>query len=567
MKDEDQTKEQLIKELMELRQRITELDELVIERIQAKEALRKSENLLSSIMDQSPVSTWISDAKGTLIWQNAACRKLFGIESDEQTVGLYNLFSDKLIKEQGHLDTIRKVYEEGELVNFIISYDASTLNHVNVPGATQKLLDVTIFPIKDEGGKLVNGVIQHRDITELKRAEEKLKEYSEKLEVMVEERTKELRDIHEEIETILDNVPGLIFYKDTQNNFIRVNKVLAEGSNMTKEEMAGKSLFEIYPHNQAQAYWNDDLEVIKSGKPKLHFEEPWETSEGQRWLSTSKMPLSNEQGNIIGIIGFSTDITKRKKAEEALKEYSEKLEETLEELRETQEELISKHKLAIIGQLTGGVGHDLRNPLGAIKNAVYFLKMVIEDPKPELKETLEILEKEVTTSEKIINSLLDFARPKLPSRRNVKVNEVIQEAISKISVPENIKIVRQLEKTFPTILADPDQLDRVFGNIILNAIQAMPEGGQLTVKSEALSQEWGAISFSDTGNGIPEENMGKLFEPLFTTKAKGIGLGLAISKSFVEANGGTIEVQSEIDKGTTFTIKLPSDKIEGKVVL
>jgi len=239
----------------------------------------------------------------------------------------------------------------------------------------------------------------------------------------------------------------------------------------------------------------------------------------------------------------------------------EKLDELVEELREAQEELISKQKLAIIGQLAGGVGHDLRNPIGSIKNAVYFLKMVIEDPEPDLKKTLEILEKEVTASEKIINSLLDFTHTKLPSLRNVKVNEVIKKTISKISVPEDIKIVRQLEKTFPTILADPDQLDRIFVNIILNAIQAMPEGGQLTVKSEALSQEWVAISFSDTGMGIAEENMGKLFEPLFTTKSKGIGLGLAISKNFVEAHGGTIEVQSEIEKGTTFTIKLPSDQL------
>ena len=239
----------------------------------------------------------------------------------------------------------------------------------------------------------------------------------------------------------------------------------------------------------------------------------------------------------------------------------EKLDELVEELREAQEELISKQKLAIIGQLAGGVGHDLRNPIGSIKNAVYFLKMVIEDPEPDIKKTLEILEKEVTASEKIINSLLDFTRTKLPSLRNVKVNEVIKKTISKISVPEDIKIVRQLEKTFPTILADPDQLDRIFVNIILNAIQAMPEGGQLTVKSEALSQEWVAISFSDTGMGIAEENMGKLFEPLFTTKSKGIGLGLAISKNFVEAHGGTIEVQSEIEKGTTFTIKLPSDQL------
>ena len=246
---------------------------------------------------------------------------------------------------------------------------------------------------------------------------------------------------------------------------------------------------------------------------------------------------------------------------EKLTEYSENLEEMVEqrtkELRDAQEKLVSREKLAVLGQMAGGVGHELRNPLGAIKNAAYFLNMVLEEPEPDVKETLEILETEVTTSERIISNLLDFARPKSANLQKVDVNDVVQEALSRAAVPENIEVVSHKDEALPTILADSFQLGQAFSNIILNAIQAMPEGGQLALKSETSGPEWVAVSFADTGVGMPEETLGKLFEPLFTTKAKGIGLGLAISKTLVERHGGTIEVESEVGKGSTFTVKLP----------
>ena len=271
------------------------------------------------------------------------------------------------------------------------------------------------------------------------------------------------------------------------------------------------------------------------------------------------------------------EIAERKRAEEALKEYSERLEEMVDErtqeLRDAQEKLMRQERLAVLGQLAGGVAHELRNPLGAISNAAYFLNMVTEEPEPEVKEMLEIMEKEVRTSERIISSLLDFAHPKPPIRRIVDVNEVVRETLSRAAVPDNIEVVRQLEEPLPVLLADPDQLVQVFGNIILNAVQAMtlpsavgtPDGGRLVVRSGVSGRsdpagrpEWVVVSFTDTGVGIPEENLDKIFEPLFSTKAKGIGFGLALVKTLVEANGGSIEVQSEVGKGSTFTVKLPA---------
>ncbi|MFQ5950576.1 MAG: sensor histidine kinase [Candidatus Geothermarchaeales archaeon] len=228
-----------------------------------------------------------------------------------------------------------------------------------------------------------------------------------------------------------------------------------------------------------------------------------------------------------------------------------------EELRDSQEQLIRKERLAVLGELAGGVSHELRNPLGAIKNAAYFLTMAVEEPEPEVKETLEILDREVNTAERIISDILDFARVRPPTLRRVDVNEIVQESISNVAVPETVGVVTQLDDAVPKVLADADQLGQVFGNIILNAIQAMPRGGQLTARTETPSPEWVVVSLADTGVGISDENLLKLFQPLFTTKAKGIGLGLATSKTLMEGHGGTIEVRSEAGKGSTFTVRIP----------
>jgi signal transduction histidine kinase len=268
------------------------------------------------------------------------------------------------------------------------------------------------------------------------------------------------------------------------------------------------------------------------------------------------------------MLDLEAEIARRKRTEEELRKHRKHLEklvkERTKELQDTQEHLVRSEKLAVLGQLAGGVGHELRNPLGAIKNAAYFLNMALEEPETEVKESLDILTKEVATSERIISSLIGFARPKSPTLRKVNVNEVVQEALSRNAVPENVEVVTQLNESLPTITADPEQLGQVFGNIMLNAIQAMPEGGQLLVKSEVPSSGWVAASFTDTGAGIPKENLGKLFEPLFTTKAKGIGLGLALTKTLVEGHGGTIEVESEEGKGSTFTVRLPVGTEEEK---
>ena len=225
---------------------------------------------------------------------------------------------------------------------------------------------------------------------------------------------------------------------------------------------------------------------------------------------------------------------------------------TLQALRETQEELIRKEKLATLGQLAGGVGHELRNPLGVIKNSVYYLNMILPQDE-KIRKHLGILDREVANSDRIVTELLDFARVKTPVRQAASLDTIVREALERLSLPESVTLQLELNETMPTVLVDAHQVGQIVMNFLQNAVQAMPDGGRLTVSTRE-ERESLLTTVEDTGAGIPLENLAKVFQPLFTTKAKGIGLGLALARDLAEANGGRITVESTVGQGSRFTV-------------
>jgi signal transduction histidine kinase len=255
--------------------------------------------------------------------------------------------------------------------------------------------------------------------------------------------------------------------------------------------------------------------------------------------------------------------------EQAQRHYYEQLEKEVEartrDLAQVQEKLIRSERLAAVGELASGVGHELRNPLNVIRNCAYLLNMALtEKGDAEAAGTLKVLDKQIDVANKIVTDLLDFTRIRPPTQSKVDLNILIKESLSWTTVPEHVKVKANLNGHAPQVITDGEQISRVFGNIISNAIQAM--SGPATARPGELDiaissdDDFVAVNFRDSGCGIPAENMGKIFEPLFTTKPKGIGLGLAISKRLVEQNGGKIEVASQVGEGTTFTVKLPLEK-------
>ena len=260
------------------------------------------------------------------------------------------------------------------------------------------------------------------------------------------------------------------------------------------------------------------------------------------------------------ILGVETDVTESKKLKEKLEQYSLHLEDLVKkrtlQLEQVQAQLVKSERLVAIGELASMVGHDLRNPLSGIKNAAYYLKkkggMCSED---QAKEMLEIIDKAIDHSNKIINDLLDYAREMHLEPTECMPSTLVDEATRMIQVPDRIKILNHVHEE-TKVKVDADKMMRVFINLIKNAVDAMPENGTLEITSRKTKDKV-EISFADTGTGISDETLPKLFSPLFTTKAQGMGFGLAICKRIIEAHWGTITVKTAINKGTTFTITLP----------
>jgi signal transduction histidine kinase len=313
----------------------------------------------------------------------------------------------------------------------------------------------------------------------------------------------------------------------------------------------------------------------------------------------------NEIGQLIG--SFNRMIERLKENQESLENYLESLESANKQLKQAQEELIRTEKLASIGRFAAGVAHEVGNPLGAILGYTSILQKERMDPE-ESKDYLKRIEKEIERINRIVRELLDFSRPSKFEIREIEINKVIESTLSLLSYQKNFKNIEaqlDLEPILPMIKGDESQLSQVFINIILNAIDAMPNGGVLTIrtgthlvenvdtarlqriyprrrKSDPTESDYYhmrktdplavlfkkfsegdrlvQIRISDTGTGIKKEDLENIFDPFFTTKApdKGTGLGLSISLRIVESLGGEIKVESEVGKGTTFEVYFPA---------
>ncbi len=243
------------------------------------------------------------------------------------------------------------------------------------------------------------------------------------------------------------------------------------------------------------------------------------------------------------------------------KELDRKVKEKTEELRQSQAQLLQSEKLAGIGQLAAGIAHEIRNPLGIMATSLYYLNDVLPEKKEDIKRHFKIMEAEISRCENIISSLLEFSRKSTQEFELIDVNQLLNITLSLVEKDlfvKDIKLIRKFHHS-PTIRTNMDEIKQVFLNLILNATQAMPRGGRLEIITSITKNERVRIEVADSGIGIPEKHLSQIFDPFFTTKApgEGTGLGLALVHNIIEKWGGTIQVESQGVKGTTFTIEFP----------
>jgi signal transduction histidine kinase len=260
------------------------------------------------------------------------------------------------------------------------------------------------------------------------------------------------------------------------------------------------------------------------------------------------------------IVGVEQDITERKQTEQKLEQYAKNLEQLVEERTK---QLKDAERLAAIGQTAGMIGHDIRNPLQTIAGELFLMRQDVNNSpdsrcKRDVQESLGTIQEQVDYMNKIVSDLQDFARPLKPELVEVDLCSAIPQLVATVNVPSNIQATAECEAGLPKINLDLTFLKRILVNLATNAIQAMPNGGKLTIKA---SQQEGSVSVTvtDTGLGIPDEIKPKIFQPLMTTKAKGQGFGLAVVKRLVEVQSGVISFESKVGKGTQFKMTFPKE--------
>ena len=365
---------------------------------------------------------------------------------------------------------------------------------------------------------------------------QQVKEYAQHLEEKVENRTKDLRKSEEKIRSIFAASPDAITATDLNGTIIECNEqALKMHEYSSKQELVGQSVLNLIARKDHEKAIENIKRTFRKGQLK-NAEYTFVTKSGREFpAELSSSIVLDASCNPLGFVAMTKDISERKRMEQ---------------------QLFKSERLAAIGELAGMIGHDLRNPLTGIAGAAYYLNAKYSQKLGEkAKEMLNIIGKDIEYSNKIINDLLEYSKEVRLEQTETTPKNMIKEAVALVRIPKNITLIDSTRKE-PEINVDIDRLKRAFTNIIKNAFDAMPRGGTLTIASRKSNNNV-EFTFTDTGTGMPKQVTERIFTPLFTTKAKGMGFGLAICKRNVEAHGGHIKVKSKLGRGTTFTLTIP----------
>lgn len=506
----------------------------ITERRNIEEALKESEERLKRSQEIAHLGSWELDlVNDKLTWSDEVYR-IFGLQPQEFGA-TYEAFlsyvhpSDRSAVDRAYSGSVLDGRDSYDIEHRVIRKDTSEVRFVY-----EKCTH-----IRDESGKVIRSIGMVHDITERKKAEEALAR------------------INEKFTEILEIIQDAFYVINKDWNIVFVNKQLCNKLGKQLKELVGKNFWELFPKYKGTIV-EDKFRWAMEKREIRQFESDGKYTDV--YYAATVYPSSE------GITVFGVDITQRKQVELALKAYQESLERQIEERTK---QLKDAERLAAIGATAGMVGHDIRNPLQAIINDLYLAEQELKSA-PESKnsknllENLESIHDNVTYINKIVADLQDYARPLIPSTHETEIELVIKQTIATHEIPENINVKLEIEKNIDKVTVDPDFLKRILGNLILNAIQAMPEGGEISIHSfkDRETSDF-LLTVKDTGVGIPENVKNKLFTPMFTTKSKGQGFGLSVVKRMTESLDGTVTFESQVGKGTTFIVRLPAGKKTG----
>jgi two-component system sensor kinase FixL len=375
----------------------------------------------------------------------------------------------------------------------------------------------------------------------------------------------DLKEKQARLEAILDNAVDAIITIDHKGIVESVNPATQRVFGYDPTEIVGNNVKMLMPFPYSDEHDGYLANYHRTGERKIigiGREVVGRRKDGTTFpmhLAVSEIKI----GHRTLFTGIVRDITDLKEAERRMALMNQELEQRIKkrtaQLEEAQSRLVEKERLATLGQVSGGIAHEIRNPLNTVKTSAYFL-LNAKDPKPEkTKEHLERIDRQVALIDNVVTALSDVAKLPQPNLIPLSVRACVQQAATVTSFPDNIRVAFDIADDIPNALADENQILIAFRNLFRNAREAMPDGGEISIVSRADGGQV-RIAVTDTGTGITREHIERVMEPLFSTKAYGIGLGLAITKTIVEKNRGELAVVSELGTGSTFTVTLTSDQ-------
>jgi PAS domain S-box-containing protein len=544
-----------------------------IERKLVEDALAHERDLLYTIIDNVPDRIFIKDLQSRFVKSNRSLAGRFGLSDPREMIGKsdFDFFAAEHAQQASGDE--RQILDTGQPI-------LNKVERETLPDGTASWVITSKLPLRDKQGRIVGTFGISRDVTALKNAEQALGAERNLL------------------RSLIDNLPDYIYAKDIECRYTLDNEAHRRLLGVTRmEEVVGRKVTDFFPSDLSRGYDADDQSIVRTGRPLINHEEPAVDRAGNsRWHSTSKIPLRDPDGSIVGLVCITRDVTEAKLAQTRLEKANAELARNREELmralaelqashrqlKEAQGQLIQAEKMQSIGRLAAGVAHEVKNPLAIIRMGLDHLRTCVRPDDPEAQLTVKDMQEAIQRADGIILGLLDFARPHELNARPHDLNAVVDQSVSMVRYAarqSKVKIVRELDPQLPDVWIDPDKIKQVLLNVLTNGIQAMTEGGTLTVRTRVAELREGdiprmsgarvaypfhagdrvvTVEVKDNGPGIPQDKLSHIFDPFFTTKepGKGTGLGLTVTRKLVEMHGGAIEIRNRKSGGVAVSIWL-----------
>jgi PAS domain S-box-containing protein len=494
----------------------------ITESRKAEEKVRASEEYYKRLFENIHCGVYVSSKEGKFLDANQALLDMLGYESREEFLSI-DIEKDLYVRPKDRQEFQKLMERDGSVTDYEVDFKRKDGGIISVLHTSQARYD--------EQGNLLGYEGLNVDQTNRKQME------------------KDLQEANDFLNNVIRSSPNAILGADMKGNIFMWNKSAEEILGYKADEVIGKmNVKKIYPKGMAKQVMKMMRGPKYGGSGKLraypisHMRKDGEVIEG----SLSAAIIYDAQGRAIASVGIFVDLRETMEMERRL--------------METQEQLLQSEKLAAMGRLISQIAHELNNPLYGIMNTLELLKTEVS-PENKRRRVLDMALSETVRLSELLRKMLSFSKADEEEKQPVDVNTILDEILLLMAIhlrENSIRIRRSFEDHLGKVYASKNQLRQIFLNMITNAREAMPEGGNLTVKTVSKG-EWIHIELSDTGSGIREEHLDKIFDAFFTTKdsVKGVGLGLSVCYGFVKDHGGNLKVVSKVGEGTTFTIVLP----------